>query len=229
MVKNRKTGTTAAKALVDVKVGDEVMSVNHKREKRFAKVKKLPHSRSFGDFIEINLSPTTTVEGVTADNNLAPNNNKKAQVKHAMSLRTTEHHTFPKCGGAPVPPQHLRHSKAGKSQHLEAALMMRAHELKPGGCLLTLDGEQTIESVHRTPAKSEDLTYSVQLEGTTDLIAVGGVVTHAQALHVPSMAWAKSGLASLSSPGATRSRHSAISSTVKAQAEKQEPPAEQAA
>jgi hypothetical protein len=179
MVKNRQTGTTAAKALVDVKVGDEVMSVNHKHEMRFAKVKKLPHSRSVGDFIEIILSPTTTVEGVPT-NNMAPN--KEAQVKHAMSLRTTEHHTFPKCGGAPVPSQHLRHNKAGNND-VEAAMMLRAHELKPGDCLLTSDGEQTIESVNRTPAKAEDFTYSVQLEGSTDLVVVGGVVTHATASH----------------------------------------------
>jgi len=197
MVKNRKTGTTSAKALVDVKVGDEVMSVNHKYEKLFAKVKKLPHSRSVGDFIEFNLSPTTegsAVGGASEDINMAPN--KEAHVKHATSLRTTEHHTFPKCGGAPAA-QHLRHHKAGK--HLEAALMVSAHELKPGGCLLTLDGERTIESVHRTPAKAGSLTYSVQLEGNTDLIAVEGVVTHARATYVASMAWTKSRLSHRSS------------------------------
>jgi hypothetical protein len=73
-------------------------------------------------------------------------------------LVVTLHHTFPKCG-----------SDEG---------VARALDLKAGDCLITLSGIGFIEYTARVAAAEGDVTYSIELLDA-DLVAVGGVFTHA--------------------------------------------------
>mmetsp|Transcript_53179 Transcript_53179/g.91340 ORF Transcript_53179/g.91340 Transcript_53179/m.91340 type:complete len:345 (-) Transcript_53179:252-1286(-) len=173
LVQNAVTRDVVSTALVDVKVGDKVLTVDHHQKKQFATVKELPHSPSVGDFIEIHLAPSTT-EGEAPTEETPKKSEMSVMSSPFLGLRTTEHHTFPQCKSAkPHLSHHLR-----KHQSTEA--MIQAHEIKEGDCLLTLDGERTVKSVKRRLATSEDVTYTVQLEGAHDLLVVGGVVTHAK-------------------------------------------------
>jgi len=183
LVQNAATHTVVSTALVDVKVGDQVLTVDHHQKKQFATVKELPHSPSVGDFIKIQLASSTVVEEAPAPTEENPKKGEVSAMKTAMrttpippflSLRTTEHHTFPRCKSTKShPSHHLR-----KHQSMDAVI--QAHEIKEGDCLLTLDGERTVKSVERRLATPKDVTYTVQLEGTHDLLVVGGVVTHAK-------------------------------------------------
>jgi hypothetical protein len=175
LVMNPKSRTIVKTALSDVTVGDRVVSMDHTQTKRLATVKGLPHSTSVGDFIEFRLAP----ERLTVN----PTVKQTAPTLHGdvLSLRTTEFHTFPKCPSLQPPPTHLRHS--AHSLAASDMIMLEAHEIRPGDCLLALDGEHAVVSADRRLAESSDVTYSVLLEGAADLLVVGGVVTHAKPSH----------------------------------------------
>ena len=51
--------------------------------------------------------------------------------------------------------------------------------LKPGDCLQTTDGRRLIASVEKLPPSASKETYTVVVEGDSELIVVGGVVTRA--------------------------------------------------
>ena len=51
--------------------------------------------------------------------------------------------------------------------------------LKPGDCLQTTDGHRLIASVGKLPLNASEETYTVVVGGDSELIVVGGVVTHA--------------------------------------------------
>jgi hypothetical protein len=55
--------------------------------------------------------------------------------------------------------------------------------LQVGDCLRTEDGPQTVKSAERRLANEDDMTYTVEVAGSNDLIVVGGVVTHAKPQH----------------------------------------------
>jgi len=74
------------------------------------------------------------------------------------SLRATLHHTFPRCGGDEA---------------------VQAKDLKPGDCLHTATGKGIVESAEPVPVAEGDVTYTIELNGA-DLVAVGGVFTHAK-------------------------------------------------
>ena len=61
--------------------------------------------------------------------------------------------------------------------------MQPAHSLKVGDCLHTVNGKRSIESVASRAVEPGDKTVTVVLDGATDLIVVGGVVTHAKPEH----------------------------------------------
>ena len=73
-------------------------------------------------------------------------------------LMSTFHHTFPRCG-----------SDKGE---------VRAVDLKAGDCLVTISGIGFVESTARVAVAEGDVTYSIELKDA-DLVAVGGVFTHA--------------------------------------------------
>ena len=50
-------------------------------------------------------------------------------------------------------------------------------------CLRTAHGNSAIVSVMPTPASKSDMTYTVLVEGKTDLIYVGGILTHAKLVY----------------------------------------------
>lgn len=166
LARHPETRTTVSKQISELKAGDEVVSVNHFREKQFSKVVQLPHSKSSGDFIDIKVVSS-------------------AEVPALMQLRATEHHTFPKCSAssAGTLEQQARHLRASSPQANEDRSTWKAGELKPGDCLLTLEGEGTVASAERAAASPTDATYTVQLEGSENLLIVGGVVTHARPSH----------------------------------------------
>jgi hypothetical protein len=157
--------------LSDVKVGDVVVTLDHKRQKRLSTVQQLPHSKSTGDFIEITLSgaDSPAVEEAPAPAHMAP-------AAAASLLQATEHHTFPTCGRAK--PANLR-----SASHLAQVPMVEAKDIKAGSCVLTLEGERLVASVKRRLASAKDVTYTVQLDGGSDLLVVGGVVSHAKPSH----------------------------------------------
>jgi hypothetical protein len=85
-----------------------------------------------------------------------------ASSKHG--LLATLHHTFPMCAGDTV---------------------VKAMDLKPGDCLHTVTGKGIVESAVLVPAVTGDVTYSIELKDA-DLVAVGGVFTHAKMMaHAP--------------------------------------------
>jgi len=55
-----------------------------------------------------------------------------------------------------------------------------AHAIKAGQCLFTEHGKRIVESVTKVPHTEDDVTYTVQLEGVTDLLVLNGIVTHAK-------------------------------------------------
>ena len=70
----------------------------------------------------------------------------------------TEHHTFPRCGGdEPV----------------------QAMDLQPGDCLHTTTGKGLVQSAVPVPVAEGDVTYTIELLNA-DLVAVGGIFTHAK-------------------------------------------------
>ena len=77
-------------------------------------------------------------------------------------LRATEFHTLASCDGQHVP----------------------ANQLKLGDCLRTAHGPSAIVSITPTPATKDDMTYTILVEGETDLIYVGGILTHAKPEHM---------------------------------------------
>ena len=77
-------------------------------------------------------------------------------------LRATEFHTLASCDGQHVP----------------------ANQLKLGGCLRTAHGPSAVVSITPTPATKDDMTYTILVEGETDLIYVGGILTHAKPEHM---------------------------------------------
>ena len=79
----------------------------------------------------------------------------------AHKLEATEYHTFPVCDSA--------------------SDLVPANKLSVGQCVHTIHGPAKISSITRVPATIDDTTYSIVLEGETDLIAVGGVFTHTRA------------------------------------------------
>ena len=91
----------------------------------------------------------------------------KTQAAALEKLRATEHHTFPMC----------------ESSNAAVAATVAAIELKVGDCLRTVHGRATIKNVARSPASQHDKTYTIVVEGQTELIAVGGIFTHAKAEH----------------------------------------------
>jgi len=76
-------------------------------------------------------------------------------------LQATEFHTVATCAGDHVP----------------------ANQLKLGDCLLTVHGHSEIVSITPTPATTKDMTYTLVVEGETDRIFVGGILTHAKPEH----------------------------------------------
>ena len=78
--------------------------------------------------------------------------------KHDGPIRATLHHTFASCTGKPV----------------------QAKNLKPGHCIYTTSGANTIKSATAVPARKGDETYTVEVERGFGLIAVGGVLSHAK-------------------------------------------------
>ena len=95
-------------------------------------------------------------------------------------LRATEHHTFPACAPSPPAAPSERAALRGGRGRGTAAAMLEARDVKPGTCLRTPEGERTVASVDRRLASPEDVTYTVQLMGGSDMLVVGGVVTHAK-------------------------------------------------
>jgi len=94
---------------------------------------------------------------------MVPSLSSTASFKHG--LQATLHHTFPKCGGDEA---------------------IRAMDLKPGDCLHTVTGKGVVQSAVLVPVTTGDVTYTIELKGA-DLVAVGGVFTHAKGMttHAP--------------------------------------------
>jgi hypothetical protein len=74
-------------------------------------------------------------------------------------IMATLHHTFPQYG---------RNEEA-----------VRAMDLNIGDCLHTITGKGRVASVKQVPIKEGDVTYTIELD-STDLVAVGGIFTHAK-------------------------------------------------
>jgi hypothetical protein len=78
-----------------------------------------------------------------------------------------------------------------------------AHAIKAGQCLFTEHGKRIVESVTKVPHTEDDVTYTVQLEGVTDLLVLNGIVTHAKP-SPPDMSKLSS---SISATSATMNKH----------------------
>ena len=76
-----------------------------------------------------------------------------------MEAVVTPHHTFPSC---------FAHGKA-----------MAAKHLKVGDCVNTVNGRRKVRKLNEMAALPGDETFSVELEGTADVLALGGIFTHA--------------------------------------------------
>ena len=76
-----------------------------------------------------------------------------------MEAVVTPHHTFPSC---------FAHGKAVAAKHL-----------KVGDCVNTVNGRRKVRKLNEMAALPGDETFSVELEGTADVLALGGIFTHA--------------------------------------------------
>jgi len=85
-----------------------------------------------------------------------------ATTSNTEVVRFTEHHMSPLCGNN---------------------RMIPAFQLKTGHCLHTAKGMGIVESATREAATATDETFTIVLEGDLDLVAVGGVFTHAKPEH----------------------------------------------
>jgi hypothetical protein len=146
------TRTTKTVPLHSLAVGDRVLSVNHaSRKEQFSKVVALPHSASHEAFVEVTVS----------DKKEGKKEEEAASTVH-RSLLATEHHTFPLCD-------------TGFRKEVSAM------DLKHGQCLLTEGGGKgVVTGLKRVAPQEGSQTYTVVLEGASDLAMVGGIVTHAR-------------------------------------------------
>jgi len=80
--------------------------------------------------------------------------------KEAHDLTVTLHHTFDTCASKPSP-------------------VIKAMDVKAGSCLHTAEGTAIVHSAKRLASKDGDETYSIKLAGNVDIVAIGGVFTHA--------------------------------------------------
>ena len=79
-------------------------------------------------------------------------------------LKATPHHFFPLCGKG--------HTGA-----------IRAQDLQRDDCLHTVHGQELVRSVQHVATTSADVTYSLKMASSVDMVAIGGIFTHAKADH----------------------------------------------
>jgi hypothetical protein len=61
--------------------------------------------------------------------------------------------------------------------------LITAHALKVGECLHTSGGRGKVESIVPSPATKKDVTYTLVMEDSIDLVSIGGVFTKAKPAH----------------------------------------------
>jgi len=79
-------------------------------------------------------------------------------------LKATPHHFFPLCG---------------KSNNGA----VRAQDVQRHDCLHTVHGQELVHSVRRLAPTRTDVTYSLKMASSVDMVAIGGIFTHAKADH----------------------------------------------
>lgn len=80
----------------------------------------------------------------------------KAEAEGLQAV-VTPHHTFPSCSGNAV----------------------AAKDLKMGDCVVTIHGRRKVRKVDEVAALPGDETFSINLDGAVDVLALGGIYTHA--------------------------------------------------
>jgi hypothetical protein len=79
-------------------------------------------------------------------------------------LKASPHHFFPLCG------------KGKKGA-------VRAKDIQRYDCLHTVHGQELVQSVQHVATTRADMTFSLKMASSVDMVAIGGIFTHAKADH----------------------------------------------
>ena len=154
------------KAVQDLEVGDKVLSVDAKTgAHEYARVSLVPKSPTTQQFVRVATLPSPEKRRSLSASTSKLGNLRQA-TGHAVSemahtAMVTLHHTFPSCSDEGIGPG------------------VAAKDLRPLGCVFTVDGKSQVESADIiAPSSKESFTYSVVLDAPHDRLFVGGVLSH---------------------------------------------------
>lgn len=137
--------------LKDIEEGDIVVAGGLHQQMKHSKVLAIYHSKPKGVLVHLTVKTHQASRSTTdAD---------AAEDQSALDMAVTEYHTFPGCG--------------------PGAHAIQANNIQVSDCLLTVHGRGTVTSVkHEPPAAGEEAVTVVL--SNSDVLAVGGVLTHAK-------------------------------------------------
>ena len=153
--------------LYKLDAGTRVLAADSNNMKTYAKVMKVHHIPASEPYLAIRVAMESKHFSTPQAHVLNPFTNKFVHADHtdrstAKHLRVTTHHTFPVCHEQKLIP---------------------AHALKVGDCLHTAGGRGKVESIVPSPATKKDVTYTLVMEDSIDLVSIGGVFTKAKPAH----------------------------------------------